>query len=194
VIFAMFSTWRRGTALLREAAALSAGDTSDVGPLLRSLQEGSATRVRGTAVYLHTVPTGIPRTMMHNLKHNRVVHERVVFLTIETSGIPFVPSADRVSVTPLADGFWRMIVRHGFMEEVDVPQALALAAAYNLPFRPAETTYFLGRETIARAAKPGLSRWRAALFAAMHRNAVTASAYFKLPPNRVVELGAQVEI
>lgn len=194
VSFALFATWWRGTALLREAAAGSAGDTSDVAPLLRSLQDGSAARVRGTAVYLHTVPTGIPRTMMHNLKHNRVVHERVVFLTIETSGIPFVPAVDRISVTALADGFWRVVVRHGFVEEVDVPEALALGAAHDLPFRPAETTYFLGRETIARAARPGLSRWRTALFAAMHRNAVPASAHFKLPPNRVIELGAQVEI
>ncbi len=178
VVFALFSTWRRGMALLHEAAALSAGDTSDVAPLLRSLQDGSAARVRGTAVYLHTVPTGIPRTMMHNLKHNRVVHERVVFLTIETSGIPFVPPADRVSVTPLADGFWRMIARHGFAEEVDVPQALVLAGdEQNLPFRPAETTYFTGRADIHRpgCAKSSPSRWRASLFAAMHRNAVPAS-------------------
>jgi KUP system potassium uptake protein len=132
--------------------------------------------------------------MMHNLKHNRVVHERVVFLTIERSGIPFMPDDERMSVTPLADGFWRVIVRHGFVEEIDVPEALKLAADHRLALRPLETTYFLGHETIARAARPGLSRWRAALFALMHRNAVPASAYFKLPTNRVVELGAQVEI
>jgi KUP system potassium uptake protein len=194
VIFTLFTTWRRGMALLRQAAARSAADTSDIAPLLRSLQDGSAARVRGTAVYLHTVAAGIPRTMMHNLKHNRVVHERVVFLTIETSGVPFVAANDRVNVTALADGFWRVIVRHGFVEEVDVPQALELAAVQNLPFRSAETTYFLGRETIARAAKSGLAPWRATLFAVMHRNAVPTSAHFKLPPNRVVELGAQVEI
>jgi KUP system potassium uptake protein len=194
LVFTLLSTWWRGSALVRDAAARSAGDAGSVEAVLQSLRDGGAVRIRGTAVYLHPVDTGIPRTFLHNLKHNKVVHERVLFLTLHTADTPFVASQDRVDVTPLVDGFWRVIVRGGFMQEPDVPQALMLVDQQLLPFRPAETSYFLGRETILPAARPAMTRWRARLFAAMLRNAVPASAHFKLPPNRVVELGAQVEI
>lgn len=194
IVFTLLATWWRGAALMRDAAARSAGDASGVEPVLRSLREGSAVRVRGTAVYLHAVASGVPRTLLHNVKHNKVVHERVVFLTLRTASTPFVAHGKAIQLMPLSDGFWRVIAERGFMEEPDVPAMLALATSAGLPFSAADATYFLGRETIIPAAKPGIARWRARLFAAMLRNAVPAAAYFKLPPNRVVELGAQVEI
>jgi KUP system potassium uptake protein len=194
VVFTLLSTWWRGTALLRDAAAQSAGDAGSVEAILRSLLDGSVARIGGTAVYLHSVGSGIPRVFLHNLKHNKVVHARVIFLTLHTTDSPFVAEQDRVEVTALVDGFWRVVVRGGFMQESDVPQVLLLVDQQLLPFRPAETSYFLGRETIVPAARPAMARWRARLYAVMLRNAVPASAHFKLPPNRVVELGAQVEI
>jgi KUP system potassium uptake protein len=193
-VFALLSTWQRGRSLLRVAEEERSGPATGVDPVLASIREGSAARVRGTAVYLHAVPEGIPRTLLHNLKHNRVVHERVVFLTVLTEDIPYVPSAERVTVTGLAPGFWRVVARYGFRDEPFVPDVMAQAGTQGLPFRQDETTYFLGRETIISAAKPGMARWRERLFGLMVRNARPATSYFGLPPNRVVELGAQVEI
>jgi KUP system potassium uptake protein len=139
-------------------------------------------------------PSGVPRTLLHNLKHNRVVHERVIFLTILTEPEPHVPDEQRLAVTELSGGFWRVVARFGFMEAPNVPAILAESATHGLDFRPMETSYFLGRETIISSEKPGMARWRERLFALMTRNASPATAYFGLPPNRVVELGAQVEI
>ena len=143
---------------------------------------------------MHSVPEGVPRSLLHNLKHNRVIHERVLFLTVLTDDIPFVPTDQRVTVTPIVEGFWRVVARYGFMQEPNVPEVMAMAASHGLPFRKEETTYFLGRETVISADKPGMARWRERLFAVMLRNARPATGYFGLPPNRVVELGAQVEI
>ncbi|MFI5244278.1 MAG: potassium transporter Kup [Gemmatimonadales bacterium] len=194
IVFVMLATWQRGRELLRLSEDESAAAAAGIDALLGSIRGGSATRVRGTAVYMHAVPVGVPRTLLHNLKHNRVIHERVIFLTVRTEDVPFVPAGERVQVTTLAEGFWRVIARYGFMEEPIVPSVLTLAAQQGLEFREAETTYFLGRETIISSAKPGMARWRERLFRLMMRNATPATAYFGLPPNRVVELGAQVEI
>ena len=194
VVFTLLATWQRGRALLRLAEEERAGSAANVEPLVASIREGSASRVTGTAVYMHGVPDGVPRTLLHNLKHNRVVHQRVIFLTVLTEDIPFVPVDQRVTVTAIADGFWRVVARYGFMEEPDVPAVMTMAASQGLSFRKEETTYFLGRETIISAEKPGMARWRERLFALMMRNARPATSYFGLPPNRVVELGAQVEI
>lgn len=194
VVFALFATWRRGKALLRDAASARAGDSTGVSALLASISDGSAARVRGTAVYMHSVSTGVPRTLLHNLKHNKVLHERIIFLTIVTEEIPFVDDSRRIDIVAVASGFWRVVARYGYMEEAKIPLVLALAATRGLPFREAETTYFLGRETVVPSAKPGMARWRERLFGVMMRNARPATAYFGLQPNRVVELGAQVEI
>jgi len=193
VVFLLLDTWYRGRQLLRLNEA-SNSRSAGVEALLASLRDGSAARVRGTAVYMHSVPRGVPRTLLHNLKHNRVLHERVIFLTAVTEDVSFVPLAERVEVTVLAEGFWRVVGHYGFRQEPDVPDILELAAAKGLEFRKDQTTYFLGHETIISAPKPGMARWRERLFGIMVRNARPATAYFRLPPNRVVELGTQVEI
>ena len=194
IVFILLDTWHRGRELLRFAEEGRSGSAAGVHALLQSVREGSAARVRGTAVYMHPVPEGVPRALLHNLKHNRVVHDRVIFLTVLTEDVPHVESVERVSVTMLADGFWRVVARYGFMQQPHVPDVLALAANAGLEFRKEETSYFLGRETIISAPKPGMARWRERLFGVMMRNARQATAYFGLPPNRVVELGTQVEI
>jgi KUP system potassium uptake protein len=194
VVFLLLSTWRRGRALLNMAEAERAGSAAGVEAVLGSIASGSAAHVRGTAIYMHGSVDGVPRALLHNLKHNRVVHSRVVFLTILVADVPTIVAEERMAVTIPADGFWRIVARYGFMEEPDVPALLASAGARGLEFRPAETTYFLGRETIISSAKPGMARWRERLFGVMVRNASPATAYFRLPPNRVVELGTQVEI
>ena len=194
LVFILLDTWQRGRQLLRLNDEALSGSAEGVGPLLTSLREGSVARVRGTAVYMHPVPEGVPRALLHNLKHNRVLHERVIFLTVLTEDVPFVAVDERVQVTFLAEGFWRVIARYGFMQEPNVPAVLAQAVERGLEFREEQTTYFLGRETIISAPKPGMARWRERLFGVMMRNARPATAYFGLPPNRVVELGTQVEI
>jgi KUP system potassium uptake protein len=131
---------------------------------------------------------------MHNLKHNQVLHERVVILTIQTVEVPHVEPGERVEVEELSCGFHRIIGRFGFMEDPDVPQVFAAAEAHGFKMQPAKTTYFLSRETIIASDRPGMFKWRERLFAYMSRNAQSATAFFRLPPNRVVELGMQVEI
>ena len=143
VVFIMLDTWQRGRQLLRLNDEVRSGSAEGVDPVLTSVREGSAARVRGTAVYMHAVAEGVPRALLHNLKHNRVIHERVIFLTVLTEDVPFVAIDERVQVTPLAEGFWRVIARYGFMEEPDVPAVLALAAQQGLEFRGNRRRTFL---------------------------------------------------
>jgi len=194
VVFVLLATWQRGRQLLRRSAERRAESAAAIEPLLASSAGGSAVHVKGTAVYMQGEPSGVPRTLLHNLKHNHVVHERVIFLTILIENEPLVSNDHRLTVTRLADGFWRVVARYGFTEEPHVPSLMGMAAQHGLEFRQMETSYFLGRETIISSDKPGMARWRERLFSWMTRNASPATAYFGLPPNRVVELGAQVEI
>ena len=139
--------------------------------------------------------TGTPLALLHNLKHNKVLHEQVVLLTVRTEEVPFLMDArDRVSIEKLEEGFWRVQVHFGFMEKPDVPSALEGVKEPGLRFNPMRTTYFIGRETILATRKLGLSAWRGSLFAWMTRNAGDVTSYFCLPPNGVVELGARVEV
>ena len=138
---------------------------------------------------------GTPLALLHNLKHNKVLHEQVVVLTVQTEEVPYLTNArDRVAVQELEGGFWRVQVHFGFMEKPDVPAALESVKEPGLRFAPMRTTYFIGRETILATRKLGLSAWRGSLFAWMTRNAGDATSYFCLPPNGVVELGARVEV
>ena len=139
-------------------------------------------------------PTGTPPALLHSLKHYRVLHERVVLLVIETAEVPHVDPEERSSVEALGHGFFRIIVRYGFMEEPDVPEALADVRADGLELAPMRTSFFLGRETLIPSRHPGMALWREHLFAVMARNARPATSFFCLPPNRVVELGAQIEL
>ena len=151
-------------------------------------------RVKGTAVFLSGNPDGTPLALMHNLKHNQVLHERVVIMNIQTIEVPHIPKAEKVEVQELTPGFFRVIGRFGFMEDPDVPQVIALCRRQGLEIKEETTTFFLSRETVIASRKPGMMIWRERLFSLMSRNAQSATAFFRLPPNRVVELGMQVEI
>lgn len=158
---------------------------------------GGPQRVRGCGVFLTAHPEGVPRALLHNLNHNQVLHERVVVLNVAAADVPHVPEAERVRVEALGQGFHRLHVAYGFKDEPDLPRALALCAAHGLSFDLMSTSFFLGRDTVVRL-PPGhparMANWRQTLFNWMFRNADTATEFFKLPPNRVVELGAQVEL
>ena len=190
VVFTVLTTWARGRRLMRERLAEEA---MPVDLFLRSAGE-RVRRVAGSAVFLASSAEGIPHALLHNLKHNHVLHERVAILTVTTKGVPHVAPDDRCLVEPLGHGFFRIVLRYGFMDEVDIPSALQAEGGAGGPFRPAETSYFIARETLIAARQPGMAVWRERLFAWMVRNAESAMQFFRLPPNRVIELGSQVEI
>jgi KUP system potassium uptake protein len=148
--------------------------------------------VPGTAVFMYSNAEATPPALLHNLKHNKVLHERIVFLSVVTEETPHVAADNRAMIEDLGAGFIRVQVRYGFMDEPNVPEALN--ALKGLTFKPLETSYFLGRETLIPSKRPGMAIWREHLFAVMHRNARPATSFFRLPPNRVVELGAQIEL
>ena len=155
----------------------------------------SATRVPGTAVFMTTAPDGIPHALLHNLKHNKVLHERVMLVTVKIEDVPYVDDGDRPAVEDLGKGFFRLILRYGFMQETDVPKALARVEQCGPEFKMMDTSFFLARQTLLTSpSRPGMAIWREKLFSWMLRNAESAMEFFKLPPNRVVELGSQVEI
>jgi KUP system potassium uptake protein len=190
VLFLML-TWRRGRDILFASMRTSA---IPLEPFLQSLFATPPHRVPGTAVFLVANVGAVPRSMLHNLSHNKVLHERVVFLTVIVEDMPWVPFDERVAVEPLGHGCWRVTARFGFKNRTDVPQALALCRDAGLEFEMMETSFFLSRETIISTPRGGMVQWRERLFAAMARNAGSAAAYFNLPANRVIELGTQVEI
>jgi KUP system potassium uptake protein len=139
-------------------------------------------------------PEGVPHALLHNLKHNKVLHERVILLTVRIADEPYIAEQDRILHDDLGQGFHRMIIRYGFMQDADVPAALAKVHDCGAEFRMMDTSFFLARQTLLPAEKPGMMVWREKLFAWMLRNAESAMEFFKLPTNRVVELGSQVEI
>jgi KUP system potassium uptake protein len=190
-MFAVMTTWKKGRGIL---AGRFEQRTLPLDLFLKDVEANPPTRVAGTAVFMYGGSAGTPPALLHNLKHNKVLHERVVFLTIRTEEMPAVPEAERARVAPLGRGVWEVVLRYGFMEDADVPAALQALDGPELPFRPMETTYFLGRETLLATRRRGLAAWRERLFAVMSRNARPATTFFRLPPNRVVELGAQVEL
>jgi KUP system potassium uptake protein len=189
--FAVMSTWKTGRQRLRLRLANSLLPVAD---FLHSIKEAPVPRVKGTAVFLAGNPDGVPLALTHNIKHNKVLHQRVVLLTILMEEIPLVDAEQRVSVKDLGDGFYQVLARYGFMEGPSVPEILKLCKPQGLNFREMETTFFLSRENIIASDRRGLARWRKRLFALLARNAQPATAYFRLPANRVVELGMQIEI
>ena len=191
ILFLML-TWRKGRRVLRDHL----GDICiPLDSLLPDLHSKRIARVAGTAIYMSGNRRGTPLALLHNLKHNKVVHERVILLTVRTEEVPYLSNIkDRVSLEKMEEGFWRAQIHFGFMEKPDVPAALALVKQRDLRIEPMSTTYFIGRETILATRKLGLSPWRGSLFAWMTRNAGDVTSYFCLPPNGVVELGARVEV
>ena len=191
ILFLML-TWRKGRQVLRSrlGAICLPLDT-----FLPSLKSDSIRRVPGTAIFMSGNRFGTPLALLHNLKHNKVLHEQVVLLTVRTEEVPYLANAkDRVELERLEEGFWRVQVHFGFMEKPDVPAALATIHESELRIDALRTTYFIGRETVLSRPKGGLSSWRGALFSWMTRNAGDVTSYFNLPPNGVVELGARVEV
>jgi KUP system potassium uptake protein len=151
-------------------------------------------RVSGTAVYLTGRTDVVPVPLLHNLKHNKVIHQRIVLLHVVTENVPHVAPDKRVDVINLTDDFHSMVVHYGFMEQPNVPQALDSCSSRNLHFNLMDTSFFVGRLTIVSSAASRLNRIRSKLFEVMHRNALAATEFFQIPPNRVIELGTQVEI
>lgn len=190
VVFTLMSTWRRGRQIVLERTS---EDNPPLKQFIDQLDPGKLPRVEGTAVYLTARRETVPYSLADNLKHNKVLHERIVLLTVDTERVPYVPEAERMTVEPLGKGFTEMRLRFGFAEAPVVPDALAAHRA-EFPIDVAETSFFLGRETPVPTMRPDLSPWREKLYAFMTRNAVSASAYFQIPPKRVVELGTQVEL
>ncbi len=190
-VFTLLATWKLGRALLYDKLQQ---DSMPLDAFIKSLEYGGPHRVEGTGVFMTTNPNGVPRAMLHNLLHNKILHERVVLLNVNVEDVPHVPEFARVEVHPLPQGFFQVIVRYGFKDDPDIPQALMMCEAYGIKYEAMETSFFLGRETIIRHTIPKMSRWRQMLFTWMFRNAETATAFFKIPTNRVVELGTQVEL
>jgi KUP system potassium uptake protein len=192
VVFTLLRTWGRGRRLL-QAEILKDGIQLD--GFLPGLMLAPPARVPGTAVFL-TAQTGIvPKALLHNLKHNKVLHERNVLLTVETRAVPHVPANERLTIETIGDDFYRATVRYGFMETPDVPLALMRSSDHGgLCFDPMDTTYFASRESIVAGPRRGMPAWRDWLFAVMHRNAAPATDFFRIPTTRLVELGAPVEI
>jgi KUP system potassium uptake protein len=191
VVFILSTTWKRGRGILAERLRTQ---TFPLDLFLSNVGSNPPMRVPGVAVFMTGNPEGTPAALMHNLKHNKVLHQKVILLSVTTAEVPHVSDEERVEVQPLEHGLYRVVARYGFMENPDVPALFGLLKEKGLGLRMMETTFFLGRETLIPSRKPGMALWREAVFAWMSRNAHAATAYFNLPPNRVVELGAQIEL
>lgn len=188
-IFALLTTWKRGRELLSYRLADNA---MELKLFLTSIVGGSVKRVPGTAVFMTQNPESVPHALLHSLKHYKVLHEQVVILSVQVFDVPYVPDVDRVEVQHLIGNFSQVTVQYGFRDEPDIPAALALCAKAGLQPNMMDTSFFLGRETLIPKLGSEMAYWRELLFIAMFRNARSATAFFKIPSNRVVELGAQV--
>ena len=191
LVFLLMTTWQKGRRVLGERLRAKSIPLAD---FVHDLRERRPVRVPGTAVFMYSNAEGVPPALLHNIRHNKVLHERVVILTVETKEVSRVKPEERVRVDPRGEGFYRVRVRYGFMDDPDIPAALKQAEEFGLEFKPEETTYFLGRETLIATEKEGLSPWRGELFAVMARNARRATIFFCIPPESVIEVGSQVEL
>ncbi len=191
VVFTLLTTWKRGRSLLMDR--LNA-DSMPLPLFIESIASSPPPRVPGTAIFLTSTKDRVPHALLHNLKHNKVLHERVVFLTIHTREIPRVPGVERVTVRDLGCAFFALDAWYGFTEEPDVPVLLDHCAVQGLEFDTMDTSFFVSRETLIPAVAPGMAMWRERLFVSMSKMAVKATDFFHVPTNRVVELGTQVEL
>ena len=190
IIFTLLTTWARGRKLMMERMAEAAMPIK----VFIDSAANSAARVTGTAVFMTSTVGGVPHALLHNLKHNKVLHDRVILLTVKILDVPFVESDKRCRMEDLGNGFHRLILKYGFMEEPNVPIALQSVTACGPAFKMMDTSFFLARQTLLPSSRPGMAIWREHLFSWMLRNAESAMEFFRLPTNRVVELGSQVEI
>ena len=190
IAFTFLTTWAKGRKLMIDRM----NEASLPMEIFIKSAAPSAARVPGTAVFMTSSASGVPHALLHNLKHNKVLHERIILLTVKVEDVPYVLSDNRVDQRDYGSGFYRVVLRYGFMEEVDVPTALAQLKGCGPQCKMMDTSFFLARQTLIASARPGMAIWREKLFAWMLRNAESAMEFFKLPTNRVVELGSQVEI
>jgi KUP system potassium uptake protein len=189
LIFFLIWTWRRGRHLMMQ---MLERDTLPLANFIKQIHGKS--RVPGTAVYMTSRTDVVPVPLLHNLKHNKVIHQRIVLMHVVTENAPYIDANQRIQVNHLMDNFHSVVIHYGFMEQPDIPQALLACGSEQLQFDLMDTSFFVGRLTIVPAATPRMSRIRIKLFEAMHRNALAATEFFRIPPNRVIELGGQIEL
>lgn len=190
IVFILLMTWKTGRKLVFQEIQKEAMTLPD---FVEAIGD-SVRRVPGTAVFMTSSPQVLPHALLHNLKHNKVIHDRVISLTVLTAEVPYVPPSQRVEVEALGKNFYRIMLRYGFKDEPNIPAALKVCEGLGEEIDLMDTSFFVSRETVIPSRIPGMALWRERLFTWMSRNAVTATDFFKIPPNRVVELGAQVEI
>jgi KUP system potassium uptake protein len=190
IAFTLLTTWAKGRKLMIDRM----NEASLPMEIFIKSAAPSAARVPGTAVFMTSSSSGVPHALLHNLKHNKVLHERIILLTVRIEDVPYVQPEKRIESKDYGSGFYRVVLRYGFMEEVDVPSALAQLQGCGPQCKMMDTSFFLARQTLLASSRPGMAIWREKLFAWMLRNAESAMEFFKLPTNRVVELGSQVEI
>jgi len=191
IMFAVMTTWKRGRRILGER--LSEKIVSHEA-FMEMVHERQPERIEGTAVFMDSNPRGTPQALLHNLKHNKILHDRVVLLTLITREVPRVPDEERIDIQPLGERIFRINAGIGFAEDPDVPKLLSLCETDGEGFDVSETTFFLGRETMLATRRPGMAIWREKLFAWMSRNAQRAASYFNIPSDRVIEIGTQIEL
>jgi KUP system potassium uptake protein len=191
-VFVLMTTWQRGRKIISDRLRAR---TVAFDEFFRAILEDSPPRVQGTAIFMTRNPDGVPPALLHNLRHNKVLHERVIFLTVCAERRPYVREKEVIQVEKLDMGFYRVFIHFGFMEKPALPPIFALMAQHGLPLDIAHTTFFLGSETpLPRNNKQGMALWREHLFAIMVRNAQKVHNFYELPPNQVVEMGLQVEM
>lgn len=189
--FTLMATWKRGRTLLAERL----GEISiKLAPFVESLMKHPPQRVPGTAVFLTAKQDAVPHAMLHNLKHNKILHERVIILNVRFHDVPYIDESERVDIETFTPWLYRICVNYGFKDQTDIPQALELCVAKGIPLEVIDTSFFLSRETLISTDRPGMARWREKIFIWMNRNAAYVAVYFNIPTNRVIELGTQVEL
>jgi KUP system potassium uptake protein len=189
--FTLMTTWKKGRYILNQRLQET---TITLDVLMERLRLAPVATVPGTAVFMSSDPQRIPPALLHNLEHNKVLHETVILLSVIVEDIPRVPPTERIEVTNLGEPFYRINLYYGFMDQINIPRALTLARMGGLVIDPEEITYFLGREHILATKREGMALWREHLFALLSSNSRPATDFFRLPPNQVVELGAQIEL
>ncbi len=190
-ILLLMTSWAKGREVLSAVVGVR---MLPVEKVIADIASGKVPQVRGTAVYLTGDESGTPLALLHNLKINRVVHERNLFLTVHGLEVPTVPDDQRIELHDLGQGFYRAIARFGFMEDPEVPRLMRLPELEAIGVKPSETTFVLSRNQLVPAKRPTLARWRRTLFMFLSRNAVGPDRFYRLPPNRVLELGMQIEV
>jgi KUP system potassium uptake protein len=185
------TTWWRGR--LELSRTMATGTIPDE-LFLADIAITALPRVSGTAVFMASGTDGMPNVLLHHVKHNKVLHQQVVLLSVVTENVPFVVGSSSIAVRELEHGFYRVVARVGFMQQPNVPKVLSRCARQGLTVEDADTTYYLGRQTLLTTGKSRVARWRKVLFAFLARNSRPPTSFFQLPPNRVVELGLQIEL